>query len=257
MRTLDEGLVSDRIIVNISLVMLICYSLLVLGSCHPVGCRACAAAMGIASTMMAYGASFGICCLMGLKISNIHALLPFLLLGIGADDMYVITAVVDQVNPKLISRRRIAKALKLGGVSILVTSLTDAVAFMLSGLSSLPSLRSFAIFAGFGVIFDFLFEISFFASCLTLDLRRQKQGKKDLCGLLFCKASSCFFCCGKCAPSGEWRDSGLKKEEKSSFATDNFNSNRSLAFQEGGVPELRLRRNQDSTRSTFTLRHHL
>lgn len=45
--------------------------------------------------MMAYAASFGVCSLMGLKISNMHPLLPFLLLGIGADDMYVITAVVD------------------------------------------------------------------------------------------------------------------------------------------------------------------
>ena len=107
--------------------------------------------------MMAYAASFGICSLMGLKISNMHPLLPFLLLGIGADDMYVITAVVDQVNPRMSSQKRIAKALKLGGVSILITSFTDAVAFMLSGLSSLPSLRSFAIFAGLGVLFDFFF----------------------------------------------------------------------------------------------------
>ena len=106
---------------------------------------------------MVYAASFGICSLMGLQISNMHPLLPFLLLGIGADDMYVITAVVDQVNPKMSYKRIIAKGLKFGGVSILITSLTDAVAFMLSGLSSLPALRSFAIFAGLGVLFDFLF----------------------------------------------------------------------------------------------------
>ena len=137
--------------------LLITYSLFVLGACHPVGCRASAAGIGVGSTMMAYAASFGICSLMGLKISNMHPLLPFLLLGIGADDMYVITAVVDQVNPRMSSQKRIAKALKLGGVSILITSFTDAVAFMLSGLSSLPSLRSFAIFAGLGVLFDFFF----------------------------------------------------------------------------------------------------
>ena len=94
---------------------------------------------------------------MGMKISNMHPLLPFLLLGIGADDMYVITAVADQVNPRMSYKRKIGKALKLGGVSILITTLTDAVAFMLSGFSTLPALRSFAIFAGFGVIFDFLF----------------------------------------------------------------------------------------------------
>ena len=110
---------------------------------------------------------------MGLQISNLHPVLPFLLLGIGADDMYVITAVVDQVNPRMSYKRIIGKALKFGGVSILITSFTDAAAFMLSGLSSLPALRSFAIFAGFGVLFDFIFEVSFFASFLTIDLWRQ------------------------------------------------------------------------------------
>ena len=139
-RNFNEGLVSDRVIVNISIVLLISYSLLVLGTCHPVGCRAAAATIGIGSTMMAYAASYGLCCLVGLEISNMHPLLPFLLLGIGADDMYVIVAVVDQLNPRMSYKRVVAKALKFGGVSILITSFTDAVAFMLSGLSSVPAL---------------------------------------------------------------------------------------------------------------------
>ena len=172
-RAVEEAQASDRVIVNISIVLLVSYSFLVLGNCHPVKCRVFAATIGVASTIMAYAASFGISSLLGLKVSNFHPVLPFLLLGIGADDMYVIASVVDQVNPKMSRQRVMGKALKLGGVSILITSLTDAVAFMLSGLSSLPALRSFAIFAGFGVLFDFIFEVSFFASFLAIDLRRQ------------------------------------------------------------------------------------
>lgn len=202
-RTLDEGLVNDRVIVNISIVLLVCYSLLVLGTCHPVGCRATAAAVGVVSTLMAYAASYGLCCIMGLKISNLHPLLPFLLLGIGADDMYVLAAVVDQVNPRMSYKRIISKALKFGGVSILITSLTDTFAFMLSGLSALPALRSFAIFAGMGVLFDFIFECSFFSSYLAIDLWRQEKQRKEFCGLLFCKPKSWFFCCGKCTPKDE------------------------------------------------------
>ena len=210
-RNFNEGLVSDRVIVNISIVLRISYSLLVLGTCHPVGCRAAAATIGIGSTMMAYAASYGLCCLVGLEISNMHPLLPFLLLGIGADDMYVIVAVVDQLNPRMSYKRVVAKALKFGGVSILITSFTDAVAFMLSGLSSVPALRSFAIFVGAGILFDFIFEISFFASFLAIDLWRQERKGKDCCGLLFCQPKSWLFCCGKCTPKDECEEAEQTK----------------------------------------------
>ena len=214
--TVQEGIEEDRIIVNISVVLLITYSLFVLGTCDPVGCRASAAAIGVASALMAYFASYGLCSLIGIKASNMHGLLPFLLLGIGADDMYVIAAVVDQVNPRMVYKRKIAKALKLGGVSILITSVTDAVAFMLGGMSSLPSLRSFAFYAGLGVVFAFLFEITLFSAYLALDLKRQEKKRRECCGLLCCKPKSCFFCCGKCTPSDECSLPGPKYAHKNS-----------------------------------------
>ena len=82
-------------IIQISIVLLIFYSLIVLGTCHPVGLRLGAAGIGIGCTMLAFLSSYGLCCLFGLKVTSIHQLLPFLLLGIGADDMYVITGISD------------------------------------------------------------------------------------------------------------------------------------------------------------------
>ena len=89
--------------------------------------------------------------------------------------------------------------MQLAGVSILITSVTDCVAFLVSGMSRLPALKSFCIFAGVGVIFDFILEVTIFSSFLARDLRRQKLGKRECCGLCCCKATSCFFCCGKCS----------------------------------------------------------
>ena len=60
----------------------------------------------------------------------------------------------------------------MAGVSIFVTSLTDCIAFMVNGISRLPSVQSFGIFAGVGVVFDFIFEITIFTSFLAHDLRR-------------------------------------------------------------------------------------
>lgn len=137
-------------------------------------------------------------------------------------------------------KRRIAKGLKLGGVSILITSFTDAVAFMLSGLSSLPSLRSFAVFAGLGVLFDFFFEISFFASFLAIDLWRQEKQRKEFFGLLFCKPRSWFFCCGKCTPKDECEEAGnseFKKVHSESIVIEN---NRGLTFANPEVENTHL-----------------
>lgn len=71
--------------------------------------------------------------------------------------MYVITAVADQINPLMTIQKRMGKTLKLAGVSILITSVTDCVAFLVSSISRLPALKSFCIFAGLGVFFDFIF----------------------------------------------------------------------------------------------------
>lgn len=130
--------------------------------------------------MLSFVSAYGFCCAIGLKVTSIHQLLPFLLLGIGADDMYVITCttIADQINPKMTISKRMGKTIKLAGVSIFITSLTDFVAFIVSASSALPPLRSFVIFAAFGILFDFIFEVTIYSSFLAYDLRRQKEGKK-------------------------------------------------------------------------------
>ena len=70
----------------------------------------------------------------------------------------------------MIISKRMSKTMRLAGVSIFITSLTDFVAFLVSASSALPALRSFVIFAGFGIFFDFIFEITIYSSFLACDL---------------------------------------------------------------------------------------
>lgn len=203
---INSGIFGDIIIINISIVLLVTYSVIVLGTCHPVKIRIIAPLIGIGCTMLSFGVAYGLCSAMQLKVTSIHNLLPFLLLGIGADDMYVITAVADQVNPKMTSKRKMAKTLRLAGVSIMITSITDFVAFMVSGLSALPALKSFSIFAGIGILLDFVFEITVFSAYLACDMRRQSRNKAECCGACCCKPTSCFFCCGRLTPKSELKD---------------------------------------------------
>ena len=66
-----------------------------MGGFSPVHCRSAAAGITLLCVGLSYGASNGLAFLMGAKTAGIHNLLPFLLIGIGVDDMFVISSNID------------------------------------------------------------------------------------------------------------------------------------------------------------------
>lgn len=75
------------------------------------------------------------------------------------DDAFIIVGQFKRTDPTLPPAERVSHALGRAGPSILVTTLTDLVAFMLSMTSTLPALDSFGVYATLGVFFDFLFQV--------------------------------------------------------------------------------------------------
>ena len=67
-----------------------------------------------------------------------HNVIPFLLLGIGIDDMFVIMQCFDNLSAedlKLSRSLQIANAMKHAGVAITVTSITDFIVFAIGATS--------------------------------------------------------------------------------------------------------------------------
>jgi predicted RND superfamily exporter protein len=60
------------------------------------------------------------------------------------------------------------------GVAITITSITDVVAFALSGTSNLPALRSFCLFASVGIVSIYFFVCTFFVAFMYLDQIRDQ-----------------------------------------------------------------------------------
>lgn len=81
--------------------------------------------------------------------------LPFILIGIGVDDMFVLIFALEGTDPDQPVNTRIAQAMSTAGVSITITSLTDLFAFALGTMSRLPALSGFCTFAAIGIFADY------------------------------------------------------------------------------------------------------
>ncbi|KAJ8305345.1 hypothetical protein KUTeg_015890 [Tegillarca granosa] len=80
--------------------------------------------------------SFSLSSAAGWQYGPVHTILPFLLLGIGVDDMFVVVAALGTLTEEDKQKsleHRISVMLKHAGVSITVTSFTDIIAFGVGG----------------------------------------------------------------------------------------------------------------------------
>ncbi len=80
------------------------YVSIMLGNFNHVEARTFLALAGILTVVLGLGAAFGICSYAGLFSSNMNQIMPFLVLGIGIDDMFVIVQNFDNLKYQVCRR---------------------------------------------------------------------------------------------------------------------------------------------------------
>ncbi|KAL4236282.1 Patched domain-containing protein 3 [Mactra antiquata] len=141
------------------------------------------AAGGLLSIGMAIIFTYGVGLGTGIMFGPIHQITPFMLLGIGVDDMFVIMESLKQLSPKerqLSVEERIGLVMKHAGVSITVTSVTDIVAFAIGASTVIPSLSTFCIYASIGVLALYILQSTYFVAIVTIDESRIEQ-RRNAC----------------------------------------------------------------------------
>ena len=96
-------------------------------------------------------------------------------MGLGVDDTFVIMNAYSDTDISASVTERMRQTSIRAGSSILVTSVTDFAAFMSGTFTTLGGLRDFSIYAAVGILFDFLYQITFFLAFLALDARRERR----------------------------------------------------------------------------------
>lgn len=108
----------------------------------------------IFSLLIAVGITF----YAGIPLTMISAeVVPFLVLAIGVDNMFLISRAERSVPSHVNSMElRVAYALKEIGPSIFTAAFCEALAFFIGMLTDVPALWSFCLVAGLAVVADFI-----------------------------------------------------------------------------------------------------
>ncbi|EGT57267.1 hypothetical protein CAEBREN_32438 [Caenorhabditis brenneri] len=104
---------------------------------------------------------------------------PFLSLGLGIDDMFLLLHNYDEII-NICNKNEIGILLKETGMSVMLTSTNNILAFISGYVLPIPALRSFCSQTAILLLFNLLFLMFIFPAMIGIDLRRQRKGKRDL-----------------------------------------------------------------------------
>jgi Niemann-Pick C1 protein len=165
---------------------------------------------GISLVILSVASSVGLFSAIGVKVTLIIAeVIPFLVLAVGVDNVFILVHELDRQNQMhgpnalgysaisptstvqraqiestneesdtgsvptyLSAEERIARTLGKMGPSILLSTITETVAFSLGALVPMPAVRNFALYAAGSVLLNAFLQVTVFVSALALDLRR-------------------------------------------------------------------------------------
>ncbi|KAF8607954.1 multidrug efflux transporter AcrB transmembrane domain-containing protein [Ceratobasidium sp. AG-I] len=173
-----------------------------------VGTKFALGLFGILLVLASVSTSVGIFSFIGVRVTLIIAeVIPFLALAVGVDNVFILVHELDRQNTlhgpgtssqtdpdtsalspmsrpasmrsQLSAEERVARAFARMGPSIILSTITETVAFGLGALVPMPAVRNFALYAAGSVFVGACLQATAFVAALALDLRRTEAGKVD------------------------------------------------------------------------------
>ncbi|KRY48811.1 Protein patched -like protein 1, partial [Trichinella britovi] len=146
------------------------------GVASGVGLAVCGCILVTISSLAGLGCSM----LLGVKFNpTTTQVVPFLSLGLGVDDMFLLLH-----NYRDIARQyqvdQIGMLLKETGLSALLTSVNNILAFLVGALLPIPALRSFCIQVALVLLLNAVTILTIYPALMTFDLARRKRRLLDV-----------------------------------------------------------------------------
>ncbi|KAK5981865.1 SSD domain-containing protein, partial [Trichostrongylus colubriformis] len=104
--------------------------------------------------------------------------MPFLIIGVGSDDVFIIIHAMRKTNKKMSLEDQIAETMEEAGPSITVTSLTNILSFAIGILTPTPAISIFCLYTCVGLAVDFVYQLTFFVAALVYEEMRIAGSEK-------------------------------------------------------------------------------
>ncbi|XP_077638956.1 patched domain-containing protein 3-like [Lonchura striata] len=196
------------------------------------------ASCGVLSSGLAVLSSFGLLLFCGVPFVVTVANAPFLILGVGVDDMFIMIASWEQSlrkKEKSNVKSLLAETYTEAALSVTITTLTDVLAFFIGTWTVFPSVRSFCLYTGTAFVFCYVYTLTFFGAVLVLNHKREQGNRHWLTCMRVdvgkdqaencCLYNAC--CIGSCSgqpsqPEGEHPMSTFFKKYYGPFITNKW-----------------------------------
>lgn len=163
----------NHLLIIISYLIVFLYISLSLGRVELVKSKFGLGVTAITTVFASLTMSMGILEIAGVQISLIQwEVLPFLIIAVGVENIFVITNGVTTTAIDLPVNERVGRGLGKVGASITVALFGELAIFVLGTATSIPPLQEFSLFASVAVVVDYFLQITFFTTVLSIDFRR-------------------------------------------------------------------------------------
>ena len=145
-RSLDDAIAessgSDITLVSITFTLMISFASFMLGKfLNPLTGHSLLANAGVFAVALGILAGFGVAMWFRVPFVSIVGVLPFLVLGIGIDDMFIMVDELDRQPRDMTMIQTIKAVMKHSGATVTMTTMTDLVAFAVSTSTSFPAIK--------------------------------------------------------------------------------------------------------------------
>ncbi len=98
------------------------------------------------------------------------------------DNIFILTQSIqrDRRLPGEDIESQIGRIVGRVGPAMLLTSVSESIAFFLGALTPMPAVRLFSLYAAMSVLIDFLLQITIFVTFITLDHKRTIENRIDV-----------------------------------------------------------------------------
>ncbi|XP_067129499.1 patched domain-containing protein 3-like [Centruroides vittatus] len=132
--------------------------------------------LSLIATVMSVVSGFGALIYIGTAMSTITIIVPFLILGIGIDDTFILLSAWRKTDTSKSVEWRMGEALSECGVSVTITSFTNIASFVVGALiTSLPVHGVFCIYMATCLVFDYVYQITFIVAVMALWGRAEEK----------------------------------------------------------------------------------